>query len=857
MRLLQLALSHDEMLDLHPLVSVVSELDEEGRRRLVDVIVGLANATAVGPKGLLEAHGVLFDLSTDMLELLDIRGGEAQPVVTADELPARLVDPRQRERSDAERALAEVDGRRASARETQLQAQAVVTSARDAVERAQERQASLATRSASIAGLEAALADAVERRSRLEGQHAEVSARAAAAVAHRAEVEASTAALRDAPLEATRRRADLAERLDGLRAALDPGAEESADEAARTLAQVEAEVETEIEAEVEAEHQVEHQGEGDAGIPNEPAAPDEPPAERVERIVQRIDHLEKGLTAFQPAETGAVAGALAAFRPTDQTELVPSPEALRLAGALESVEAEVHELGTAAGAPTEVAEARRRLDDARRTLEEAELAVRNPELDRDLVQDLEHAHADLLDAIDKADSRFGGARAQRKVEAMRSVELELLDQLGFTSYSDYMMGYSLLNVDPDKEETLDRARSELSGAEDVWRLLEVETEAELAHAEVMDRRRGLLDEARKLLGQPVPPAEVVHELRTLRVEPTQAAPSSDALRQSLDDAGLALGDDELEHEDLVMVAEAWLAEAGAAPERERAMRDELSALAVELDTARAALDDGEPEPPPPPTMMGPSAEELRVARLNDARHQATRTADRLARHREADAGLSDLSAELVRAEQAERLAAEAAAEPEAATAEASRLEAAAQAEERRLSAEVAEAQSADAQARENLRAGVGGDGGLSPDEEVAAALVAAGAALSSANERAAEAANAVGSVEVERRPVLAQLEALGPAEDAVPEGSVAEEIEWYVLARLAAQRSVSLGGSLPLLIDDALSGLGEHELTHVLGRLERMAQAVQIIVLSDDVTVRAWAHDAGVTRAAVVHRQSA
>ena len=223
MRLLQLALSHDEMLDLHPLVSVVSELDEEGRRRLVDVIVGLANATAVGPKGLLEAHGVLFDLSTDMLELLDIRGGEAQPVVTADELPARLVDPRQRERSDAERALAEVDGRRASARETQLQAQAVVTSARDAVERAQERQASLATRSASIAGLEAALADAVERRSRLEGQHAEVSARAAAAVAHRAEVEASTAALRDAPLEATRRRADLAERLDGLRAALDPG----------------------------------------------------------------------------------------------------------------------------------------------------------------------------------------------------------------------------------------------------------------------------------------------------------------------------------------------------------------------------------------------------------------------------------------------------------------------------------------------------------------------------------------------------------------------------------------------------------------------------------------------------------
>ena len=44
-----------------------------------------------------------------------------------------------------------------------------------------------------------------------------------------------------------------------------------------------------------------------------------------------------------------------------------------------------------------------------------------------------------------------------------------------------------------------------------------------------------------------------------------------------------------------------------------------------------------------------------------------------------------------------------------------------------------------------------------------------------------------------------------PAE-AVDESSLAEEIEWYLLARLAAQRSVCLGGSLPLLLDDALGG---------------------------------------------------
>ena len=82
--------------------------------------------------------------------------------------------------------------------------------------------------------------------------------------------------------------------------------------------------------------------------------------------------------------------------------------------------------------------------------------------------------------------------------------------------------------------------------------------------------------------------------------------------------------------------------------------------------------------------------------------------------------------------------------------------------------------------------------------------------------------------------------------------AIGEEVEWYLLARLAAQRSVSLAGSLPLLLDDALQGLDEPELQHVLDRLERMAEAVQVIVVSEDPTVAEWAHLAGAERAAVV-----
>lgn len=61
-----------------------------------------------------------------------------------------------------------------------------------------------------------------------------------------------------------------------------------------------------------------------------------------------------------------------------------------------------------------------------------------------------------------------------------------------------------------------------------------------------------------------------------------------------------------------------------------------------------------------------------------------------------------------------------------------------------------------------------------------------------------------------------------------------------------------MAGSLPLLLDDALRGLSGAEVAHLLGRLERMAEAVQVIVVSDDPVVAAWAEEAGPARAAVI-----
>src|SRR5688572_33487688 len=111
MRLLQLATGPDQLLDLHPNVAVVSGLDAGARNLLVDTVEGLARGTAPQATGLLEAHGVLFDLSPDMLALLDIAGDGLQPVVVASDLPTIGPGSRARDRLDAERALAHLEER--------------------------------------------------------------------------------------------------------------------------------------------------------------------------------------------------------------------------------------------------------------------------------------------------------------------------------------------------------------------------------------------------------------------------------------------------------------------------------------------------------------------------------------------------------------------------------------------------------------------------------------------------------------------------------------------------------------------------------------------------------------------------
>jgi hypothetical protein len=98
-----------------------------------------------------------------------------------------------------------------------------------------------------------------------------------------------------------------------------------------------------------------------------------------------------------------------------------------------------------------------------------------------------------------------------------------------------------------------------------------------------------------------------------------------------------------------------------------------------------------------------------------------------------------------------------------------------------------------------------------------------------------------------------QTDTEGDGTDAATGGFASiDEIEWYLLSRVAAQRSVSYAGSVPLLVDEALDGIHGDELTHLLSRLERMSAAVQVIVISASPEVAGWAESVGSERASTL-----
>ena len=488
------------------------------------------------------------------------------------------------------------------------------------------------------------------------------------------------------------------------------------------------------------------------------------PEDDVHALESDLAALDAGIAELGALDLEPVRVLLDAIEDPEPVEMVPHPEAqalavdiLRLHGEVAALEARMEAEGR--GPVATLA----RLDAARAEARAAEESLARSVSSEDEEQ-LRHAHEEVLDAERKA-SGLRSRSGQRKLAHALERQQEILDRVGYPTWSAYIMGASLMGVDERAQTRLEEAEAELHAAEQAWADVSNALDDDPEHHALLDELEEVEVRAISVIiaaGGEVPEErdDLERCLRELRTSPHGASEAElvATLAHSLTTLGLHVEPDEPER--VLVTAHALLDEFAHVPAR-----------LEELTTERKRLE----------------------ARLNDARSRAeARAWEELeaAVDRPSSDRIAELEAELVAARAAE--------------------------------AEMAEA----LEARQSL---------------VEATTIA---------ERAAA-----------RRARAVAVTVLDEQRSSQPEDSDGgdlwseidpEAIELALMARLSSLRQVSYAGSVPIVLVDTFRGLPEDVVRTLLDAVARMAESAQVLLLTDDSVVAAWAVEQGPERASLV-----
>ncbi|MFM7062933.1 MAG: hypothetical protein ACKO04_05505, partial [Actinomycetes bacterium] len=313
----------------------------------------------------------------------------------------------------------------------------------------------------------------------------------------------------------------------------------------------------------------------------------------------------------------------------------PDPEAQELAEALDVVRSEEHTVEERrAAAERQLATAEITRAEARAELDRLEQARRAPVHDADLVVRLEQVRDRIFAS--------SGPTGASDLDELRATEAELLDALGYETYTAYVSGVPNARALAEQTEAVQAATVRLEAATDEVVRLRAVLPDEGVLEELEARRTGLMDRARTLLAQAVAvgragagaPGTVHVEERRPEVlaqllrEVRLAAPAPDdphvlaateALRDHLVLVGAEVGWVRTPAE-VAAVAETALDRLADVPERLAAARRRTEALDAEVARLEAGLldtDDAELD-----AMTGEVREA--DARLAEARARAVR-----------------------------------------------------------------------------------------------------------------------------------------------------------------------------------------------------------------------------------------
>ena len=497
-------------------------------------------------------------------------------------------------------------------------------------------------------------------------------------------------------------------------------------------------------------------------------------------------------------------------------------------------------------------EAEQRLADATADVTVAEHSMRTRVFDRSDVARLEQVRDEIF-AVDDRQSRLSAHRNRRKLQELRAEEAVLLERLGFDTYSSYVMGIPSVRAELERSSRLDAAATRIEHIERELQSLAADAPdpREVRNAEAdLDRLFSAADDLLGIEGEHDRSRvsngtdDVVHDLitalRSRRVARTsEHDPEVRAAAAQLRRTATAVA---------AAIASSAASGAGATP------TVVWSVEPVGSGVADPATPNGAP-PVVADRQLDPAAwtgaphellagVDLWLAQLDDLGDWTTAHQLRLRELEEQLAGLD--GEDLHRAEVSEWAVVEA--ELDAA------LDRLAAAEERVRLHEQAMAQMAELRDTElGLR---------SEERELLGSLarleqVRREHPLGSGDERSGipptsrlppaytppapptTTTTGAGSARAAGAPSTAPQDA--------ERWSNAEQAEWRLVRRLAAQRAVSFVGAVPVLLD----GLPADDAARraVCERLRRMGDLVQIVVMSDDATTIGWAEGLGISGA--------
>jgi hypothetical protein len=713
MRLLELRTNGvgSPTLEFHPNLTVVYGMSEHGRELVIDAVAALPSGEAIGLGGLVEAHGILFDLSVETLDILGMRD-HVDVVVRADDLPGGPEEPMA--------SVTPLFGDRGGAPASSADAAAALTAALADLDRA-ERGVVDAQEALDV------MVDAFER----------------AKVERAAAIEASQR-IQNA-LEKARRDRDVA------RAQRDGKLDE--DRSTR-------ERETSLR-------------------------------QQVGELEEALRDLDESIRELEERDPRPIQVLVDALHQPQSDRLVPSQQAISLADEFSELQKQLDELERRLQADgLSMDQLSQRLEDARFEVTQAERAVSKPEVTDTDVTELEAVHEQVLEAERRASGRVGRKAALKKLDEAKAREQVILDRIGFPTWAAYVMGSSLLNIDPVAEQRLEQARHDLQSAEEAWALLTQQLEADPDYADLLDRLEAVFLAAFDLLGGETE-GDLEDRLRNLLVPDEEVSRDDiiEALAYQLSLRGVEV-DESSPSEAVEGLAEQWLEMTADHWEKYQALQEAQVQVSNQLAASQNELEllDGDPD--------------LDTTEERQRKYEAAE--ERVA---EILGDLEDLT-------------------------------------------EIVTDLDGQVEARELL---------MMPSELAMQAAIRARDAAQQAVERAQEAAGNAAAVpdlppSYDRKPEIyddlpyAEDEAEGPGPDD-------DEVEFYLLGRLAALRGRSHAGSVPLVLDEALVGRSHDEVVRVLGQLERMSESVQVIYLTDDEAVIEWADSVGLQRAAAVTPQ--